>query len=61
MAKNWFEAQKNEKHFWEEIYLNKANKDTYEKINISGAVGFTNQVVKRHKKKLKHFDKKKNC
>ena len=61
MAKNWFEAQKNEKHFWKEIYLKNKNKkkDIYERINVSGAVGFTNQVVSRHKKKLKHFDKKK--
>ena len=59
MAKNWKEAQKNERDFWKNIYLNKNNKDTYDKINLSGAVGFTKQVLYRHKKKLNNFNQKK--
>ena len=59
MARNWKEAQVNEKLFWEEVYFNKNNNDIYDKINLSGAIGFTKEVIFRHKKNLKDFHKKK--
>ena len=59
MAKNWKEAQKSEKIFWKNIYLNKGNNNTYDKTNLLGAVSFTKQILFRHKKKINEFDKKK--
>ena len=58
MAKNWKEAQLNEKLFWKKVYLDKENKDTYQKIDNKGAIGFTKEVLKRHKKNLRDLNKK---
>ena len=60
MAKNWKEAQINEKLFWKQVYLDKKNKDTYQKIDNKGAIGFTKEVLKRHKKNFRDLNKKKN-
>ncbi len=49
MAKNWTEAQRNEKEFWKRIYIDKA-KDikSYTAISPQAAIDFVHKTMKRH-------------
>ena len=49
MALNWKSAQKNEKKFWEDIYVNDKQDDVYSKSNNGGWELFTLEVLERHK------------
>ena len=57
MAKNWAEAQSNEKEFWNNIYI-KGDQNIYEKVNDDACIGFTNEVLKRHNLKIDLFKEK---
>ena len=57
MAKNWNEAQQNEKKFWKNIYLEN-NSNIYEKVNDENLVSFTNEVLKRHNLSIFNFKEK---
>lgn len=59
MALNWKSAQKNEKKFWEDIYLNNDSKDLiYRKTSIEGWVNFAKIVLKRHNLSINYFKNK---
>ena len=45
MAKNWNEAQLNEKKFWKNIYHENHN-EVYDKVTDEHLIGFTNEVLK---------------
>ena len=50
MALNWKSAQKNEKKFWEDIFVNDKQDDVYSKSNNGGwKLLFTLEVLERHK------------
>ena len=56
MAKNWEEAQVNEKKFWKEIYVDKNPKDkVYQIAKNEDLINFTKQVCKRHEIKKENF------
>ena len=57
MAKNWQEAQINEKKFWTDIYLNNDN-EIYQKVDNEAMIGFTEQVLYRHNLKISNFYEK---
>tara|TARA_B100000989_G_scaffold145084_1_gene108148 strand:- start:673 stop:1428 length:756 start_codon:yes stop_codon:yes gene_type:complete len=57
MAKNWNEAQQNEKKFWTNIYLENSNK-MYEKVSDENLVSFTKEVLKRHNLSIFNFKEK---
>lgn len=50
MALNWFEAQNNEKKFWEKVYIEK-EKDLYIPVRKDDAIGFVTEVLNRHRLK----------
>ena len=58
MAKNWNEAQLNEKKFWENIYLENTS-DVYDKVTDEHLIGFTEEVLRRHRLNILHFKEKK--
>ena len=49
MALNWKTAQKNEKKFWEDIFVNEKQDDVYSKSDNNAWEYFTLEVLKRHK------------
>ena len=49
MASDWKTAQKNEKKFWEDIFINKKPDDVYSKNDSIAWEFFTLEVIKRHK------------
>mgnify|MGYP001475374280 CR=1 FL=1 len=49
MALNWKTAQKNEKKFWEDIFVNEKRDDVYSKSENTSWEHFTLEVIKRHK------------
>ena len=51
MAKNWKEAQINEVKFWNDIYLKNSSDRVYKRANDQELIGFTNEVLERHKLK----------
>ena len=57
MAKNWNEAQQNEKKFWTNIYLKNNNK-IYEKVNDENLISFTSEVLARHNLSILTFREK---
>jgi len=57
MAKNWQEAQINEKKFWTDIYLNNDN-EMYNKVDDEALIGFTEEVLTRHKLNIYNFSEK---
>ena len=58
MAKNWNEAQLNEKKFWKNIYHENHN-EVYDKVTDEHLIGFTNEVLQRHKLNILNFREKK--
>tara|TARA_B100001250_G_scaffold411840_1_gene441470 strand:+ start:121 stop:882 length:762 start_codon:yes stop_codon:yes gene_type:complete len=58
MAKNWKEAQLNEVKFWADIYLKNPGDKIYEKAKDQDLIGFTNEVLDRHKIKINNFAEK---
>ncbi len=58
MAKNWKEAQINESKFWIDIYSKNSDEKFYKKIDDEGLIGFTNQVLERHKLNVYSFSEK---
>ena len=49
MALNWKSAQKNEKKFWEDIFVNDKQDDVYSKSNNNEMKLFTLEVLERHR------------
>ena len=49
MALNWKTAQKNEKKFWEDIFVKNKQDDVYSKSTNAGWEKFTLEVLERHK------------
>ncbi len=59
MAKNWEDAQSNEKKFWKEIYLDQNPKDNvYQIAKNEDLISFTKQVCERHEIKIENFSDK---
>jgi SAM-dependent methyltransferase len=49
MAKNWSEAQKREKEFWESIYVEQKNDiDSYQRIDTEKSISFAEKILSRH-------------
>ena len=59
MAKNWIDAQKNEKIFWKNIYINNIQDDIYTQTNKYGWINFTRHVLDRNHLNLKFLNGKK--
>tara|TARA_Y100000817_G_scaffold72919_1_gene55868 strand:- start:41 stop:802 length:762 start_codon:yes stop_codon:yes gene_type:complete len=58
MAKNWKEAQTNEVKFWNDIYLKNSSDRVYKRANDQELIGFTNEVLERHKLRIDSFEEK---
>ena len=58
MAKNWKEAQINEVKFWNDIYLKNSSDRVYKRANDQELIGFTNEVLERHKLRINSFEEK---
>ena len=58
MAINWTEAQKNEKSFWEKIYIKDNTDSIYSKTNSVGWKKFAIHVMERNKIKLDDLNNK---
>ena len=59
MALDWKSAQENEKLFWENIYIHKKKDITYNRATNDGLLGFTKEVLSRHKINLNNLKNKK--
>jgi ubiquinone/menaquinone biosynthesis C-methylase UbiE len=59
MAKNWNEAQINEREFWRTIYVERANDiKTYTPITNEGAIEFARKTLDRHKLDFQYLSEK---
>ena len=59
MAKNWNEAQINEREFWKTIYVERANDiKTYTPVTTEGAIEFARKTLNRHKLDFHHLSER---